>query len=64
VNVATATVATIGNTITLTLPMTFLPAYAGAKNTYLYDLDLSGANSGWQQLGTWTVPAGSMAAYR
>ncbi len=58
-NVAGTAVARNGNTLTLNLAMTFKPAYAGAKNIYLYAADLSGANSGWQQLGTWTVPGGS-----
>jgi len=58
-NVATMTASLSGNTLTLNLPMTFLPAYAGAKNIYMYAADGSGANSGWQQEGTWTVPAGS-----
>ena len=48
-----------GNTLTLNLPMTFLAAYGGAKNIYLYAADFSGSNSGWQQLGTWTVPGAS-----
>jgi len=55
-NVAATSVTTSGNTLMLNLPMTFLPAYAGAKDTYMYAADVSGANSGWQQLGTWTVP--------
>ncbi len=55
-NVAAMTVTPNGNTLTLKLPMTFKAAYAGAKNTYMYASDLSGANSGWQQEGTWTVP--------
>ena len=59
VNVATATAVPSGNTLTLTLAMTFQPAYAGAKNTYMFDSDVSGSNSGWQQEGTWTVSAGS-----
>ena len=59
VNVATATAVPSGNTLTLTLPMTFKPAYVGAKNVYMYDSDVSGSNSGWQQEGTWTVSAGS-----
>ena len=58
-NVAATTATLNGNTLTLNLPMTFLPAYAGAKNIYLYAADISGSNSGWQQPGTWTVPAGS-----
>ena len=56
VNVASTTVAANGNTLTLTLAMTFKPAYAGAKNVYMYATDVSGSNSGWQQLGAWTVP--------
>jgi hypothetical protein len=56
VNVATATVSSSGNTLTWHVPMTFKPAYAGAKNAYLLAVDVSGSNSGWQQLGAWTVP--------
>jgi hypothetical protein len=37
------------------LPMTFSAAFAGAKNTYMY-AGGSTANSGWQTMGTWTVP--------
>jgi hypothetical protein len=55
-NVAATTVTMSGNTLTLNLPMTFLPAYAGAKNIDMYAADVSGSNSGWQQLGTLTVP--------
>jgi hypothetical protein len=54
-NVAAATVALSGNALTLNLPMTFKPAYAGAKNIYLHAVDISGSNSGWQALGAWTV---------
>ena len=56
VNAASTAVASSGNTLTLTLAMTFKPAYAGAKNVYLYDTDVSGSNSGWQPLGSWTAP--------
>ncbi len=56
VNAGSITVASSGNTLTLNLAMTFKPAYAGAKNVYLYATDVSGSNSGWQQLGAWTVP--------
>ena len=55
-NVAATTVALSGGTLTLTLPMTFLSAYAGAININLYAADVSGSNSGWQQPGAWTVP--------
>ncbi len=55
-NAAGTSVVMNGNSLTLNLAMTFKPAYAGAKNIYLYAADLSGSNSGWQSLGTWTVP--------
>ncbi len=58
-NVASTSVALNGNLLTLNLPMTFNPSYAGAKNIYMYAVDASGANSGWTQRGTWTVPTGS-----
>jgi subtilase family serine protease len=54
-NVAATTVVLGANTLTLSVPMTFKPAYAGAKNTYLHAVDVSGSNSGWQPLGAWTV---------
>lgn len=54
-SVATATVVPSGNTLTLNLTVTFLPAFTGSKNIYLHAVDVSGANSGWQQLGSWTV---------
>jgi hypothetical protein len=55
-NVAATSASMNGNTLTLNLAMTFKPAFAGAKNIYMYGVDVSGPNSGWQQLGTWTVP--------
>ena len=55
-NVASSSALLSGNTFTLDLAMTFQAAYAGVKNIYMYAADVSGANSGWQQQGTWTVP--------
>ncbi len=55
-NVAATTVTSSGKTVTLKLPMTFQPSFAGAKNIYMYATDISTSGSGWQQLGTWTVP--------
>jgi sugar lactone lactonase YvrE len=46
----------MGNTLTLTLNMTFTPAFAGNKIIYIATRDLAQDNSGWQALGTWTVP--------
>jgi hypothetical protein len=50
-----------GNTLTLTLAVTFKPAFAGAKNIYMYAQNATGASSGWQDRGDWTVPAGPTA---
>jgi len=61
-NVATATVAPSGNTLTLNVTVTFTPSFVGAKNVYLHAVDVSGSNSGWQQLGTWTVTASAGTA--
>ncbi len=55
-DVAGVTATSNGHTLILTLPMTFEPAYAGAKNIYLSATDISGAQSGSQKQGTWTIP--------
>ena len=55
-NVGSSSALPSGNTLTLDLAMTFQSAYAGVKNIYMYAADVSGANSGWQQPGSWTVP--------
>jgi hypothetical protein len=44
-----------GNTMTLTLALTFKPAFSGGKNVYMYATNGT-LNSGWQTRGTWTVP--------
>jgi PQQ enzyme repeat len=59
VAVASSSVTLSGNTLTLNLAMTFEASYAGVKSIYLYAADVSGANSGWQQPGSWTVPGGA-----
>ena len=43
-----------GNSLTLTVSVTFQPGFGGDKTTYLYAAD-SGANTGWISRGTWTV---------
>ena len=45
-----------GNTLTLTLALSFSASFAGNQVEYLAARDLEGGNSGWQALGTWTVP--------
>jgi len=58
-----------GNNLTLTINwlVTFKAAFNGAKNTYLYVIDKSGAFNDWAQFGSWntqsdvTPPAGSIS---
>src|SRR6202034_159232 len=53
---AAASVTASGVDLTLNLPVTFTAAYAGKKNIYMYAAG-SSANSGWQTMGSWIVPA-------
>ena len=43
-----------GNNVTVTVPITFTGPFAGTKQVWMYASG-SATNSGWQQLGTWTV---------
>lgn len=46
-----------GAQLGLTLNVTFQSAaFSGSKNQYMYALNAAGVTSGWQQMGTWTVP--------
>ena len=46
-----------GNTLTLTLPITFKTAFAGFKGVWMAAQTLGGAQtSPWQVLGAWNVP--------
>ncbi|MGA3017202.1 MAG: SBBP repeat-containing protein, partial [Bryobacteraceae bacterium] len=51
-----SSVTTSGATLTLNLALTFQTAYGGVKNVYMEAVSPA-ATSGWQQKGTWTVPA-------
>ena len=50
-----------GGNLTVNLALTFLPAFAGARNVYAEVYDGS-ADSGWVQLGSYTVTAQPLAA--
>jgi Beta-propeller repeat len=45
-----------GNNLTVTLALSFKPAFAGAKNVYLDVVNNANGLSGWQVEGAWTVP--------
>jgi hypothetical protein len=54
----TSSLSASGNTLTVTLGVTFTPSFAGAKNVYMYATNGSIA-SGWQDAGDWNVPGAS-----
>jgi hypothetical protein len=44
-----------GTDLVLSLPVTFTAQFSGQKNIYMYATNGT-INSGWQTMGTWTVP--------
>lgn len=54
-NGANSSVSSGETTVSLTVDVTFLPAFAGAKNIYVF-VSETAVNSGWIQMGSWTVP--------
>ena len=53
INAAGSSFSASGNSLTVNLALTFLPAYNGVKNIYMLVYD--GQSSGWLQKGTFTV---------
>ncbi|MFN0105246.1 MAG: beta strand repeat-containing protein [Bryobacteraceae bacterium] len=49
-----------GNSLTVVLPLSFKPAFAGARNLYFNVADAASLSSGWITAGTWN-PSGSTA---
>jgi len=45
-----------GNSLTVTVSLSFKPAFAGAKTIYLYAEGSTGLSSGWVSRGAWTAP--------
>ena len=60
INLAGSSSVIAGNRLVVTLPVTFANGYAGAKNVYAFATN-GAVNSGWQTVGTWTVPAQAAA---
>jgi hypothetical protein len=52
----TTTATPSGQTLTLTLAVTFKAAFAGSKTVNLWAANPAGATSGWQARGLWIVP--------
>ncbi len=53
---ATSTGSASGTTVTATIAVAFKSAFSGLKNLYLNVDDQGGLSSGYQVLGSWTVP--------
>jgi hypothetical protein len=56
INGTGSSVAASGNTLTLTLAITFNSSFAGNQVFYLAAVNHSAGNSGWQAVGSVTVP--------
>jgi hypothetical protein len=56
VDIGASSISTSGNTLTLTLALTFKPGFTGAKNIYMGVFNNGNVFSGWQAEGAWTVP--------
>jgi len=56
-DVLDASVTTAGNILTVTIPISFTTSFAGPKQVYSLAIDNNGSESGWQQVGSWNVPA-------
>jgi hypothetical protein len=44
-----------GNSLTLTLSMSYSPRFGGTKHVYMYAANPGSVNSGWQDRALWTV---------
>jgi len=58
IHAANSSSSSAGNDLTVNLELAFLPGFAGAKTSFLSMYD-SGAGSGWQTVGSWTVSGGT-----
>jgi hypothetical protein len=54
-SLSSTTVTQSGGYLTVSVPVTFTPAFTGLKQVRMYAAG-SAANSGWVRLGTWTAP--------
>jgi hypothetical protein len=61
VNAGTSSVSASGNTLTLSLALTFTAAFFGAKNIYMEEQNAT-EHSGWSAQGAWTAASGGESA--
>src|ERR1017187_7068376 len=57
INGGNSSIALSGNNATVNLALSFSSGFGGSKTVYGYAQAASGLNSGWSELGNWTVPA-------
>ncbi len=57
-SIGAASVQNSGLSIILSLTINFAASFNGQKNIFMYASDSSGASTGWQQMGTFTVATG------
>ncbi len=57
-SIASASVQNSGLSIVLSLTISFTATFNGQKNIFMYASDASGASTGWQQMGTFTIATG------
>ena len=60
-NVATSSLTTAGNGMTVVLSLTFKPGFTGMKTTYMQAHNTTGAGTDWAQVGTWDLTANPAA---
>jgi hypothetical protein len=56
VNAQTSSKVRNGTELTVNMSLTFKPAFAGPKLSFMQIVDFGGLATGWQQRGSWTVP--------
>ena len=59
INVGSSSASGSGNTLTLNLPITFGSSFAGTQTIWMIAYDNAGLSSGWQSMGTWSLPPAS-----
>jgi Zn-dependent metalloprotease len=61
-NLTSSSATPVGTNLTLSLDITFLPAFGGPASVAMKAQSFTGANTGWLSKGTWTVGGVAVAA--
>jgi hypothetical protein len=64
VNVGSSSASGSGNNLTLNLALTFTSSFAGTQTIWMKADDNGGLTSGWQIVGSWSVPPGNKRHHR